>query len=942
MTVENTNLRISYNGNGSVISFAYNFLVYSEDHLFIYFDSVLQTVGFIVDGIGNDSGGDVTFAIPPLTGVEVKIERNVPFTQMIEYQQYGPFDAESNERGLDLSAMRDLQIEDQYLKKCSTDEQDICGPINFLEQVTFKNFAPISETNPTLDNHLVRLQDVKVSELVLDSTFQKFPIISIPGMTVINSPIAFQSAIPVIDGIMQFETSGDYEFDTDAKTVTLSAPLTGREVIELWVNNLFTETSPNLVGEFKTYNTVADMVADELLINNTVASTINHTSAIDGGGAEYDIIDPVDFTGTINSANITLSNGRIASLRYGSTVLLEQLGVTSTDTASDELNDAVNLPGVTIITSNLDSATFDKVAFIEQNGITVNLLGTKVTYIGDYDVYEQFGESVDRSIGLVNSKGVLGIDAAVVTSLIVDGTNVVTLDDAASFTIDDYIQLSIVYPRRADTQVARITAISGNDVTLDYTFGWTVTSCSITKIDTMRQCNSININMYDDSQATDDANKIAGVGFKYSANCSASWVVENHTFPACIAYYSQDLFLHDGFATNPKNIDPGRGYNIQINKSNRVDCVRLISRNCRHNWDSSGSSYCTIRDSYAYEPVDNISQYTTHGIYEHDLLVENCYHFDGQNAFSIGQSGVAFGSQTKRFKIIGGRFNGVIKSENAKQFTMKDVSFYGEQVSEHEFAGTEGTLISNVNFQTVAQIRITVPTDITGPDGIPSIDDIITFENCDFNDNLLRTTDLKGSLTFKGCKNYGVLSDSDLIDYPYNITFDECQFDIVSGWELKPLNNLTIKGCEFTIDSSISFSAGNIAHLSGGCVTSAVSNARIKFNAPTVIANQVTTKNSVGIFAEANCKTFNLSDVTSIEPDAGHTSNQFTVEGTTDCTWTINGMNVKYEGSGNSILFVNATLLAVMAGSYVKGNIQVGAIAGSAFAGNITPDTVLP
>ena len=105
MTVENTNNTISYTGNGSVDTFAYNFLVYSESHIFIYFDDVLQSIGYTVEDVGDEGGGNIVFNSPPDSGVTIRIDRTVPDTQLIEYQEYSPFPAKANERGLDLLTM---------------------------------------------------------------------------------------------------------------------------------------------------------------------------------------------------------------------------------------------------------------------------------------------------------------------------------------------------------------------------------------------------------------------------------------------------------------------------------------------------------------------------------------------------------------------------------------------------------------------------------------------------------------------------------------------------------------------------------------------------------------------------------------------------------------------------------------------------------------------
>ena len=700
------------------------------------------------------------------------------------------------------------------------------------------------------------------------------------------------------------------------------------------------------VSTGRTFDSFSSMVGSNLGGLSKVSTTGYESDSVGVGAGEYAITDQVGTVGETDGGSYFIdTNGARWELIHNGLVYIEQFGVVDPlVTYSDNLHNAINADRVTKVSSEIESCIFDKVAFINKSNMTVDLSSTLITYVGDYDVYADLGISTDRSIGFINSRGALGTDTATVSSSIVDGTNVLTLDDATDFSVEDYIQLNITYPRRTDEQVAKITAKDGDDITLDYTFAWTVTSCTVTKIDTMRQNNHIKLNLYDNSPATVDANKIAGVGMVYSAMCSASWEVSNHNYPAYINYYCQDVVLSDGYASNPKDITGGRGYNAQTNNSNRVHSERLVSRRCRHNWDSSGSSFCTVKDSHAYSPADNISQYTTHGIYEHDIDFINCYQYDGQNAYSIAQSGVAFGSQNRRVRILGGRCNGVVKSENVKQFTIDGVDFYGTQAVDHEFSGTEGTVIRNVKFNTVGTIRVTVPSDITGPDGIPAITDYTIFDNVDFNDNDVRTTNVKGSIEFlNNCKNFGIMSDSDLVDFPYNIKFEGCEIDIVTGWELRPVNDLKFIDNTIDIAASVSFSAGNIGYITGGELTSSASNARMKLNAPVVTAESVTTKNSVGIFAEANCKNFNLVNISSIEPDASHTSNQFTVEGTTDCTWILDGLNIKYTGSGNSVFFTNATLKAVLTGSYIEGNLQIGTIAQLVHANsNITPDTVLP
>ncbi len=239
MTVENTNNTISYTGNGSVDTFAYNFLTYSEDHLKIYLDDSLQTSGYTITGIGSEDGGNVIFDTPPLDDVIVFIERVLPLSQLIEYQEYGPFPAKTNERGLDYGVMIDQQLntrindltENALLKNVLT-KQTVIGPVEF--QGKTEVVSP-----PTSPNDVLRLQDVDISSDTVKASFIKYNIPITAGQTVLTTPIDFQSAIVLIDGVTQFETSGAYIQDGVNSTITLAEPLEGNEIVEVWINNLF-------------------------------------------------------------------------------------------------------------------------------------------------------------------------------------------------------------------------------------------------------------------------------------------------------------------------------------------------------------------------------------------------------------------------------------------------------------------------------------------------------------------------------------------------------------------------------------------------------------------------------------------------------------------------------------------------------------------------------
>ncbi|MDH5766789.1 MAG: hypothetical protein OEZ38_12310, partial [Gammaproteobacteria bacterium] len=64
-----------YTGNDSTTIFSFTFKVVLDTDLKVYFDGVEQNSGFTITGIGEDTGGNVTFNVAPVTGVTVRLER---------------------------------------------------------------------------------------------------------------------------------------------------------------------------------------------------------------------------------------------------------------------------------------------------------------------------------------------------------------------------------------------------------------------------------------------------------------------------------------------------------------------------------------------------------------------------------------------------------------------------------------------------------------------------------------------------------------------------------------------------------------------------------------------------------------------------------------------------------------------------------------------------
>ena len=122
MTISSTTVKNSYSGNGSTTAFAYTFKKFANTDLQVIIRSSTGTETvksltnhYTVSGVGDDSGGNVTFTSGniPASGETVVIRRAVPQTQAIDYIANDPFPAESHEEGLDRATMTLQQVQEE-------------------------------------------------------------------------------------------------------------------------------------------------------------------------------------------------------------------------------------------------------------------------------------------------------------------------------------------------------------------------------------------------------------------------------------------------------------------------------------------------------------------------------------------------------------------------------------------------------------------------------------------------------------------------------------------------------------------------------------------------------------------------------------------------------------------------------------------------------------
>lgn len=123
MTVSTITSKVSFAGNGSTTAFAVGFYFLQTSHLKVVLRAAdgtetVKTLGtdYTVTGAGVSSGGTVTMGTAPATGQTLVIARNVPQTQLVDYQPNDPFPANTHEQALDQLTMEVQQLQEQITR----------------------------------------------------------------------------------------------------------------------------------------------------------------------------------------------------------------------------------------------------------------------------------------------------------------------------------------------------------------------------------------------------------------------------------------------------------------------------------------------------------------------------------------------------------------------------------------------------------------------------------------------------------------------------------------------------------------------------------------------------------------------------------------------------------------------------------------------------------
>lgn len=164
MSVTAQNPTISHISNGSNPVFAYPFKVLAESNLKVYVDGVLTASGFSVSGIGNPSGGNVTFTVAPPNGAKVTLIRRIPLTRSTDYIEGGALAAQVLDDDFDnlVYMIQDIRADaaslvefDSTIIAINASEAAAAAAVVSVNN-TFNDFESkylgAKAANPTLDN----------------------------------------------------------------------------------------------------------------------------------------------------------------------------------------------------------------------------------------------------------------------------------------------------------------------------------------------------------------------------------------------------------------------------------------------------------------------------------------------------------------------------------------------------------------------------------------------------------------------------------------------------------------------------------------------------------------------------------------------------------------------------------------------------------------------
>lgn len=143
--------KVQYTGNGITTVFPYEFAIFDESDMVVYFDDEVQESGYTVSGAGETDGGNVTFSTAPDDGVKITLIRNVPIERLTDFQEGGTFRPKNLNDEFDRQTAFVQQVQetlDRAVKVSPTSDVDPEAVLTEVERV----YASIDNVDAVADD----------------------------------------------------------------------------------------------------------------------------------------------------------------------------------------------------------------------------------------------------------------------------------------------------------------------------------------------------------------------------------------------------------------------------------------------------------------------------------------------------------------------------------------------------------------------------------------------------------------------------------------------------------------------------------------------------------------------------------------------------------------------------------------------------------------------
>jgi hypothetical protein len=145
MTISTTTVKNSFSGNASTTAFAYTFKISDDDDIVVIIRNAAGTetvkskgTHYTVSGVGNSSGGTVTFTSgnTPASGETILLRRESSNTQATDLVENSPLSAETLETALDAAVMNIQELQEEVDRSIKISRSNTMTSTDFTNSAT--------------------------------------------------------------------------------------------------------------------------------------------------------------------------------------------------------------------------------------------------------------------------------------------------------------------------------------------------------------------------------------------------------------------------------------------------------------------------------------------------------------------------------------------------------------------------------------------------------------------------------------------------------------------------------------------------------------------------------------------------------------------------------------------------------------------------------------